>query len=263
MRALSLEYHDVIAPESPDESGFPGAGPASYKLSRVNFSRHLEAIASRLPQPAGRVTDWLAAPQAAVPLFLTFDDGGVSAHAVIADALEQRGWRGHFFVTAGRVGMSTFVSPSQIRELRDRGHLIGSHWSSHPARMGGCSRDQLQEEWKRSIGMLGEILEQPVLTASVPGGYYTRPVAETADEAGIRVLFTSAPTMRTHRVGGCDVLGRYTLRRWSSAETAAALASGKWKPRAAQWALYSSLNLLRAATGDHYTRLRQMFWARR
>ena len=127
MRALSLEYHDVIAPESPDESGFPGAGPASYKLSRVNFSRHLEAIASRLPQPAGRVTDWLAAPQAAVPLFLTFDDGGVSAHAVIADALEQRGWRGHFFVTAGRVGMSTFVSPSQIRELRDRGHLIGSH----------------------------------------------------------------------------------------------------------------------------------------
>lgn len=264
MRALSLEYHDVVAPEAFDASGFPGAGPASYKLTHDDFRAHLAAIRARVTQLDPRVvTDWIAAPASAAPVFFTFDDGGVSAAAFIADALETYGWRGHFFMTAGRIGAPTFLSPAQMVDLRRRGHVIGSHSFTHPARMGGCSREQMQDEWTRSVAALSDVLGEPVVTASVPGGYYTRPVAETADAAGIRVLFTSAPTMVSHRVGACEVLGRYTLRRWSPASTAAALAAAAWRPRCAQWALYSSLNLVRAVAGDHYTRLRQMFWARR
>ena len=41
MGPLSLEYHDVIDGEVVDESGYPGAGPGSYKRERSEFERHL------------------------------------------------------------------------------------------------------------------------------------------------------------------------------------------------------------------------------
>ena len=266
MRTLSPEYHDVVDPDRAggfDSSGFAGPGPASYKLTVADFGRHLEAIARRTSRPAGRVTDWIATPRGEMPLFFTFDDGGVSAHTYIAGMLERFGWRGHFFVTGGRIGTPTFMSPAQLREMRDRGHVIGSHSFTHPARMGGCSVAQLRDEWKRSVDVLCDVLQEPIQTASVPGGFYTRPVAETASEAGIKVLFTSFPTVRTHQVHGCNVLGRYTIRRWSTPETAAALAVGSMRPRAMQWAVITALTAARHIGGDYYTALRNRIWARR
>jgi peptidoglycan/xylan/chitin deacetylase (PgdA/CDA1 family) len=263
MQALGLEYHDVVEPDDFDGSGFQGAGPASYKLTYDDFERHAAAIHAAIAAPAQRATDWLSHPTSARPLFITFDDGGVSAWSRIADTLERRGWYGHFFVTAGRVGTPTFLSADQIRDLSRRGHVIGSHSYSHPTRMGGLTREELRVEWRRSQDTLADILGYSVVTASVPGGFYTRPVAETAAEAGFKVLFTSAPTTKYHEVDGCRVLGRYTLRRWSKPETAAALAAGRWGPRAAQAALYGGLTLVRRAAGDHYTTIRRIFWARR
>jgi len=263
MRALSLEYHDVVDGDA-DSSGFAGHGPASYKLTRQAFEAHLDAIGRLAVRAPERVIDWMAHPSpGGRPLFLTFDDGGASAATVIADMLEQRGWRGHFFMTGSKIGGGTFLSPAQMRELHTRGHVIGSHSHSHPARMGACSDAQLREEWSRSVSAIADILGVPVLTASVPGGFYTKAVASTADAAGIRCLFTSAPTTRAHEVGRCMVLGRYTLREWSPAGTAGAMAAGAWRPRFTQWAVYSTLTLLRHVGGDHYTRLRQLYWNRR
>ena len=140
-----------------------------------------------------------------------------------------------------------------MREMVARGHVIGSHSYSHPKRMGGCPPETIAEEWRRSVDVLQDVLGAPILTASVPGGFYTRPVGVHAAAAGIRVLFTSAPTTRAHAVDGCRVLGRYTLRRWSAPAYAAGARRRRLAPRAGQWALYSTLDLLRHAAGDHYT----------
>lgn len=263
MRALSLEYHDVVAGDDFDASGFPGAGPASYKITDPVFEQHLTAIAAAGCEPPSRATDWLTSASPSRPLFITFDDGGVGAYTHIADALERRGWRGHFFVTAGRVDTPTFLSGAQMRELRDRGHVIGAHSYSHPKRMGALAPAQILEEWQRSTAILADALGEPVITASVPGGFYTHPVGEAAAASGLRLLFTSGPTTRVSSVDGCRIVGRYTLRQWSSAELAASLACGHVRPRATQWAIYSALNLARTLAGEQYTRLRQWFWATR
>jgi peptidoglycan/xylan/chitin deacetylase (PgdA/CDA1 family) len=263
MHALSLEYHDVVDGGDFDVSGFPGAGPASYKLTRAEFERHLDAIAGTVRRPPTRAVDWLTETSGARPLFLTFDDGGLAAAMCIADGLERHGWRGHFLVTAQRIGSPTFLSAAQIRELHARGHVIGTHSYSHPTRMGACSPEQILEEWRRSAGILADILAEPVVIGSVPGGFYRRSVAEAAARVGLQLLFTSAPTTDCWMVDGCRVAGRYTLRRWSSAATAAALAAGRLRPRASQWLLYRSLHLLRTIAGDRYTRVRDRFWAAR
>jgi peptidoglycan/xylan/chitin deacetylase (PgdA/CDA1 family) len=262
VHALALEYHDVVSGDDFDESGFPGAGPASYKLQSCDFERHLDGIARRAPRAPERVPDWFDARPPHRPLFLTFDDGGAGAHSCIAPALEAKGWRGHFFVTGNRVGTRTFLSPSQLRELHDRGHVIGTHSQTHPTRMGACSTEQIREEWRESVALLTEILGAAVTIGSVPGGYFSRRLAEIAAEVGMKMLFTSAPTTRCVNIEGCLVLGRYTLRRWSSAQTAGALGSGAWVPRASQQIVYGGLNALRSMLGDHYTVIRQQFWAR-
>ena len=76
-------------------------------------------------------------------------------------------------MTAGRVDTPGFLSGPQLREMVARGHVIGSHSYSHPKRMGGCPPETIAEEWRRSVDVLQNVLGAPILTASVPGGFYT------------------------------------------------------------------------------------------
>lgn len=241
---IALMYHDVVDADD-DASGFPGRGPASYKLDAEHFEAHLSAIAAA------------RSPQAFV---LTFDDGGRSAYTHAADALERRGFRGHFFVTTGRIDTPPFVTVGQIRELARRGHTIGSHSRSHPTRMARLTRDEILDEWRSSLARLGEILGRPVDVASVPGGYYSRVVAEAAAAAGVRTLFNSEPTTRVQVVDGCQVIGRYTILRATPPGEAARIACGALAPRLRQAALWSAKKAGKAVAGDLYLRVRAKFF---
>src|SRR4029077_110697 len=197
MKATSLMYHDVFEGDDPDSTGFPGGAAALYKLPRAAFERQLEAIAAAggRPQVAG-AGGW----DSGQPLFLTFDDGGVSASTVIAPLLEKYQWHGHFFMTTNWIGRPGFLSTDQLRELARQGHAIGTHSSSHPTVMSALSRSELLEEWSSSRARLEDILGARVEVASVPGGYYSAAVGETAAEAGIRIFVYSHPTIQAHRV---------------------------------------------------------------
>jgi len=188
---------------------------------------------------------------------LTFDDGGISAHSLAADMLERHGWVGHFFVTTDRIGTPGFLSKEQIRDLRQRGHVIGSHSCSHPTRMAQCTRAELQREWHQSVHMLSEILDEPIPIASVPGGYYSQVVGETAAEAGIRVLFNSEPTAAVSKVGDCKLLGRYFIQRGMPAEISGAFAAGRFGPRFKQAAFWQLKKVAKAAGGSAYLKLRE------
>jgi peptidoglycan/xylan/chitin deacetylase (PgdA/CDA1 family) len=198
---------------------------------------------------------------AAASWLLTFDDGGKSALEPTADLLEKHGWRGFFFITTDYVGTPTFLSAGQVLELRRRGHAIGSHSCSHPERMASCGREQLLDEWRRSRDALEDLLGEPVRLASVPGGYYSRAVAETAAEAGYTMLFNSEPTSAVTTVSGCQVLGRYTVYRGLAAQTAARLVTG----RLARWQQTLAWNVKKVAKaigGRGYLSLRQRLLAR-
>ena len=159
MNALPIMYHDVVERGDSIASGFPGPGPAIYKVDRGDFARHLEAI--RDARRIGRE-----------PL-LTFDDGGSSAYAPVAGMLEHYGWRGYFLVTTDWIGRPGFLNAGQNRDLDQRGHVIGSHSCSRPERMSREPWERMLAEWKGSAQRLAEIVGHPVKVASVPGGYYS------------------------------------------------------------------------------------------
>lgn len=255
MKLATLLYHDVLSTTDPDESGFPGGGAALYKLPAETFRAHLAALAAVATAPPVRVTD---APShaAGLPFALTFDDGGRSAYTVIAPLLERLGWRGHFFVTTDFLDAPTFLTRAQVRELHARGHVIGSHSCSHPERMSVLSPKALEREWQSSAEVLSEILGEAVEVASVPHGYHSRAVAEAAHRAGIRWLFTSEPAVVSHGVGGCTVLGRYSVQVRTPAAAAADMIRPRSGTRLAQFAYWNAKKALKAVGGEAYLKLR-------
>jgi peptidoglycan/xylan/chitin deacetylase (PgdA/CDA1 family) len=256
MRVVALEYHDIVG-TSDDESGFPGGSAATYKVATPLFRSHLDALTATgaLVANDARTAPGRAAPSAP-PVLLTFDDGGVSAHSVVAELLEARGWRGHFFVTTQCIGQAGFLDRRQIRDLHERGHVMGSHSASHPVRMSSCPPERLRAEWSESIRALEDILGSRVDVASVPGGYVSRDVIRSAAEEGIRALFTSEPESRVRRFGDTQVHGRYTLRHGDAAAYVARLVGRAGGARASQWLHWNAKKLVKRAGGEAYLRLR-------
>jgi peptidoglycan/xylan/chitin deacetylase (PgdA/CDA1 family) len=253
-----LMYHDVVPGSDPDASGFPGPGPASFKVAAVLFEQHLDAIAARTGSRNVPVA-CNGPPHSSDSCCLTFDDGGVSAIEYIAGSLERRGWRGLFFITADRIGQPGFLSQAQVVELRLRGHTVGSHSLSHPERLAASPRELVRAEWSESVAILSDILSERVVLASVPNGSYNRTVGEEADAAGVRALFTSEPTRRRAEVGGCTVIGRYNVRANTRAAWVAAVATGARVPRYAQWLEWNLKRVTRLVAGRHFAAMRQLW----
>lgn len=267
MKVVALMYHDVFV-EHADESGFPGGDAALYKVRNDAFVAQLQAIAaSRIGHVVTAHTMIPGPPPSpnndARPLLLTADDGGRSAYTHLAPAFEQHGWRGHFFVATDQIDTPTFLARSQIRELVERGHIVGSHSASHPLRMAKLSDAQLLDEWRRSLDVLTQISGRPVTVASVPGGLYSRAVGEAASRAGIETLFTSEPVSSLGRIDNCRLIGRYSIQSWMKPRLVAAIASGARLPRWRQLAFWNAKKITKAIGGELYLAVRKQLLARR
>lgn len=257
MPIITLEYHDVVADGASDATGYPGSAANSYKLELSRFEAHLDALA-RSRVSVGTTVDLLTEITSRErSALLTFDDGGLSALSAIAPSLERRGWVGHFFIATDYIGCAGFVDAAQLRELVSRGHVVGSHSRTHPLRMASLTRDQLREEWKSSVGRLADILGAAPTVASVPGGGLSRPVIDTAREAGIRILFTSEPTTKVIDYDGCALYGRFTLRRNDGAAVVTSLIGSSTTARASQWLSWNSKKLVKRIGGSLYLRVRE------
>lgn len=215
----SFGYHDVT--DDPASSGFqrPGAGP--FKLTRRSFAQQLAALAAGPYRPALIDGIDLALPQPHV--VLTFDDGGASAlHA--GDEIARRGWHGHFFIITSRIGQPGFAGAADIRYLRQCGHIIGSHTHTHPSLFRELPVERMRDEWRESVDRLADLLGEPCVAASVPGGDFSERVLHAAAAAGVRYLFTSEPTLTPRRGPGCWTLGRFVPKTRTSARRIAELA---------------------------------------
>jgi peptidoglycan/xylan/chitin deacetylase (PgdA/CDA1 family) len=196
-------YHDIS--EKPSDSGFQRRSALAYKQTPEVFGNHLERIATSgfSPKPVCEVD--LRKPGKHV--LITFDDGGKGALNA-AEALNRRGWKGHFFITTSLLGTQTFLDAAATRYLHSCGHVIGSHSHTHPDIFKALPFDKMIQEWRISSNILSDLLGVPCRTASVPGGDVSRQVFQSADASGLQYLFTSDPFLGPKSEGDCWILGR-------------------------------------------------------
>lgn len=269
-RLITLAYHDVVGPltaaasaesdavsqgAGPQMSGYELPGAALYKLTSEMFASHLHTVAASGHAPVAVVElDRRSAEIDAV--MLTFDDGGSSAYATIAPMLEERGWRGQFFVATDVIGQPGFVTGAELRDLHRRGHVIGSHSCSHPRRMSSLPDAELRYEWEHSVAVLSELLGERVRSASLPNGYYTTRVGQAAAAAGLRWLFTSEPTVGAVSIDGCTILGRFNVQASMAASEIAELLAKRSTARMRQGLMWNSKKLAKRVLGERYLTLR-------
>ena len=258
MRAVCLMYHDIIDSNALEGSGFSGVSSSRYTIERVEFEAHMAALSKHVNGGPSLAPDVLQAWPESPSVMLTFDDGGRSAYTTVMHVLERYGWKAHFFIPTDWVGQPHFLKPEQLRAVRARGHVIGSHSRSHPSMISSQAYGAILREWTDSVKCLSDILGEPVTTASIPGGYYSQEVAEAASAAGIRALFTSEPTGRSHMVGNARVFGRYVIRRGMTPERQARLIQGRYLTRTREHAFWMLRKIAKTFGGEVYLKLRAL-----
>jgi len=258
MRAVSLMYHDILDRDALTGSGFSGICANPYTLERAEFQAHMAALSKQLTGRPSLAPDVLQAWPRNPSVMLTFDDGGLSAYTIVMDVLERYGWKAHFFIATDFIGETHFLKPTHIRELRARGHVIGSHSCSHPSMMSSQDQNCVRREWADSVNCLSDILGEEVGTASIPGGFYSQQVAEAASSSSIRALFTSEPTGRSHMVGNARVFGRYVAWPGMTYDRQAELIQGHYLIRTREHASWMIKKLAKTFGGKAYLKLRSL-----
>lgn len=256
-RLNCILFHDIYTSD-PAESGFNGSGAEHYKLPVAEFERHLCGLQQVLDSPPVLITaSGTDAVTGQTPCAITVDDGGISYYTNVAARLEAMNWRGHCFVTTDRIGRPGFLAKQHIRELHARGHVIGSHSVSHPRRFSACKWIEMVDEWEWSRRTLQDILGTDVTSASIPGGYFSRRVAQAARTAGLTMLFTSEPETRIRHIDGCAVFGRFTVRNGHRSDFVMRLAQGNAAVRYREWAIWNGKKTLKHVMGAGYPQFAQ------
>ena len=255
-KSITLLYHDAIINEDYDASGFPGKAASIYKLDINLMTEHfleVNKVIKNRPRSIYKIEN-----HQEYPIYVTFDDGGKSFTNLISAELNKLEWVGHFFITTDYIGKESFVNSVEIRKLDDDGHIIGSHSCSHPHRMSQCPPKQIEYEWKESIAKLNDIIGKQVLSASVPGGYYSKDVGKIAAECGIKYLFNSEPVRKSYYIDGCLIIGRFNILNHMPASVSGRLASNKLsQTQLNQLIFWKIKSLIKKVGGNKYLKLRE------
>lgn len=251
---LSLLLHDIYECDLA-ESGFSGPGANRYKLTAMELEAQLAGIVQARRDRPLLVSQMGKKRRKRIPFAITVDDGGISYYTTVAERLERLGWRGHCLVTTGFIGRRGFLERRHIRELHTRGHLIGTHSVSHPARFAACTWDRMVQEWADSRKTLQDILGEDVTIGSVPGGYFSRRVAQAAAASGLKVLFTSEPQTRVRRVGDCEVFGRFTVRAGAPPAFSGRIAGCRRSTLRREWVVWNAKKVVKYFLGGSYRHL--------
>ena len=243
MSKIVLMYHDVYD-KSPVESGFNSPGANHYKISKEVFTKHVRTI-SQYCESKGIDKE---------NIVLTFDDGGVSFHTIIAPILEEYGWRGIFFISTNFVGSNEFLSQEQIIDLCKRGHIIGAHSHSHKV-LTDISLEDVKYELSTNKDCLETILGRPIETISIPNGSYSTDVLKIAIDTGFQSIYTSKPSTQLERFYEKDLIGRYAILHNTQADDVIKIISSTTLRNWMRYR-YEILKFARQALGQYYYKIR-------
>lgn len=235
---LILMYHDIVM-RGDLSSGFQNDSAFKYKVEVGRFEEQVRSLANR------------------EKVVFTFDDGGVSFLTVAAPILEKYGLRGIFFISTKYLGTPGFLTREQVKELEARGHIIGSHSHSHPDNISSLNAERMDEEWQMSCEILKDILGHDISCASIPNGYGSKALYESAMKAGISELYTSVPTTKIRNQIRQTLHGRFVVHRDMSKEDVVSMVTECGK-RQCMYLRWWVLELMKKVLGSGYDRVKAL-----
>jgi len=162
---------------------------------------------------------------------ITFDDGCETDLIAAAPVLAEHGFGATFFVAAGFLGTTGYMTKAQLRELAELGFEIGCHSMTHPY-LCDISEPELKREIVDAKQSIEQILGSSIQHFSCPGGRYDLRTLDMAKRAGFVTVSNSefhANSSATDRYH----LGRVAVLRDLPLENFGDLCHGRglWKKR--------------------------------
>jgi peptidoglycan/xylan/chitin deacetylase (PgdA/CDA1 family) len=215
-----LMYHEIELPLRSLCQSEPGY--VRYVISIDEFQGQMSAI-QELGLRGVSVGEALRFESPAVAI--TVDDGCETDLLTIAPTLKQFGYGATFYITAGLLGKTGYMSAGQLRELSALDFEIGNHSMTHPY-LSDLDDASLHHEIADSKVMLENIIGKAVEHFSCPGGRYDSRAILVAKNAGYRTLANSTPRANSPSTD-TFALGRVAITRDLSQTTFKKLCRGE------------------------------------
>jgi peptidoglycan/xylan/chitin deacetylase (PgdA/CDA1 family) len=225
-----LMYHELELPGRPLCQSEPGY--VRYILPEKSFRSQMTWLAQGRWRGLS-VSEALEYPSAEC-VAITFDDGCETDLISAAPILKERGFHATFYVTVGLVGKPGYLSPAQLRELRDNGFEIGCHSMTH-AYLDDLDPAGLRVEIVDAGKKLEQMIGDKVLHFSCPGGRFDERSLKLAREAGYR-SFSNSRTQPNSSASDPYRLGRVAILRGTDQTTFQGICTGQalWRMRVSE-----------------------------
>jgi len=203
-----LMYHHVRpASEVPPKASYPG-----LYVSTKRFEEHMAALEAwgwhsistrdlAVAMKAGR-----SLPQRSI--VISFDDGRPDNYRYAAPILEKHGFRGVFYIVAGRVDViAGAMTSQQLLDLASRGHEIANHTWSHPS-LTSLSYTSARSQIRRAQNFIESLTGLRPVSIAYPYGNSNSTVRSAVAAEGLYLGFvtdggyreTVANRLSLHRV---------------------------------------------------------------
>jgi len=111
---------------------------------------------------------------------------GESAYFDVMDAMLDE-----FDIDVKEVTAGLFMGEQQIRDLHDKGHVIGLHSHSHPTRLQNLNHQEQFNEYKQNYNILADITGGKPRVMSHPCNSYNNDTLKVLHDLGIKTGFRS------------------------------------------------------------------------
>jgi peptidoglycan/xylan/chitin deacetylase (PgdA/CDA1 family) len=177
-----LTYHDVVTSSSGNGIGHYAVTPELLREHILVLQEHgfLAVDPGQLQNPS---------QIGSASFFLTFDDGQSNHANLTAPLLESFGIRGVFFVPTCRIDRDAYLKSEDIRRMTRAGHIFGLHGHEH-RRLDLLSKEELKQDFVRSMEILAGLTGEPPWIFAPVGGYTSSQVTATARNLGVRAIRT-------------------------------------------------------------------------
>lgn len=241
-----LMYHELESPGRPLCQAEPGY--VRYILRAADFRAQMELLQQKgwRGVSVGEAIRNFAENSVAI----TFDDGCETDLLYAAPVLGEMKCGATFYVTAGFIGKSGYLKPSQLQDLSRMGFEIGCHSMTH-AYLTDVNDTDLHRETAEAKAQLEQILGKPVEHFSCPGGRHNARVSDAARRAGYRTVATSR-IQKNSAASDVFALGRVAVMRSTPLSDFEQICEGRkmWQRNLQEQLRSAARNLLGNSTYD-------------
>lgn len=216
-----LMYHELELSARPLCQSEPGY--VRYILSQESFRSQVNWLVQNgwRGLSVGEALRYRAEKSVAI----TFDDGTETDLIAAAPTLKENGFSATFYVTAGFVGNSGYMSSAQVRELHEHGFEVGCHSMTH-AYLDDLDEAALRREIVDAGKKLEDIVGGKIEHFSCPGGRSSDRARHLVRDAGYQSMATSGTHINSSATDPYS-LGRVAIMREINLNTFGRICTGE------------------------------------